>query len=84
MGCLRYITETKIYSANNQTDSMCNSITFINTGLDAVSVDNVILQPSQSLSIDGNRDEMCVKTYNFNFLTTNGPQLTVVYKRYVK
>jgi hypothetical protein len=84
MSCQRYITETKIYTSNNQTDSNCNSIAFINTGSDNVSVDNVLLQPNQTLSIDGNRDEMNVKVYNFNFLTSVNPQLTVVFKRYVK
>jgi len=83
MACQQYITETKIFYSNNQTDSNCNSIIFINTGSVNVSVDNVTLQPSQSLTIDGNRDEMNVKTYNFQFTAGTGPQLTVIYKRYV-
>ena len=83
MACQQYITETKIFYANNQTDTNCNSVIFINTGSVNVTVDNVTLQPSQSLTIYGNRDEMNVKIYYFSFATGSNPQLTVVYKRYV-
>lgn len=83
MSCQKYITETKIYSANNQTATNCNSIIFINTGSVNCAVDNVVLQPSQSLAIDGNRDEMLVKVYDFNFTAGTNPQLTIVYKRYI-
>ena len=83
MACQQYITETKIFYANNQTDTNCNSVIFINTGSVNVSVDNVTLQPSQSLTIDGNRDEMLVKIYNFTFSAGSNPQLTIVFKRYI-
>lgn len=83
MACQKYITETKLFYANNQTDSNCNSIIFINTGSVNVTVDNVLLQPSQSLAIDGNKDEILVKVYQFNFAAGSNPQLTVVFKRYV-
>ena len=83
MACRQYITETKIYVQNGQTPSQCNSILFINTGGDAVSIDGVILQPLQSWEISGNRDEMNVKTYPFTFITTISPQLTIIFKRYV-
>lgn len=84
MSCQKYITETKIFSANNSTDTNCNSVAFINTGSVNVTVDNVLLQPNQTLTIDGNRDEMNVKIYYFNFASGAGPQLTVVFKRYIK
>lgn len=80
---IKYITETKIFLANNQTDTLANSVLFINTGQDSVNVDGLILQPSQSFEITGNAGEMCVKVYSFNFLTTTAPQLTVIYKRYL-
>jgi len=83
MACQQYVTETKIFSANNQTDTNCNSVIFINTGSVNVTVDNVLLQPSQSLSIDGNRDEILIKVYNFNFAAGSNPQLTIVFKRYI-
>jgi hypothetical protein len=83
MACVRYITETKIFVANSSTDSNCNSILFINTGSVSVTVENVLLQAGQQLAIDGNRDEMNIKTYYFTFAAGANPQLTVVYKRYV-
>ena len=84
MGCQRYITETKIFYANNQTDSNCNSIIFINSGSVNVTLDNVVLAPNQTLAIDGNKDEMNVKIYEFSFAAGSNPQLTVVYKRYIQ
>ena len=83
MACQRYITETKIFVANSQTDSNCNSIIFINSGSVNVTVDNVVLAPNQTLAIDGNKDEMNVKIYDFNFAAGSNPQLTVVFKRYI-
>jgi hypothetical protein len=83
MTCRQYITETKLFYSNNQTDTNCNSIIFINSGSVNVSVDNVILAPNQTLAIDGNRDEMLVKVYEFNFAAGSNPQLTVVFKRYI-
>jgi len=83
MACQRYITETKIFYSNNQTDSNCNSIIFINSGSVNVTVDNVVLAPNQTLAIDGNKDEMNVKVYEFNFASGSNPQLTVVFKRYL-
>ena len=83
MACQKYITETKLFYSNNQTDSNCNSIIFINTGSVNVTVDNVLLQPSQSLAIDGNKDEILEKVYEINFSAGSNPQLTVVFKRYI-
>jgi hypothetical protein len=83
MPCQQYITETKLFYSNNQTDTNCNSIIFINSGSVNVSVDNVLLTPNQTLAIDGNRDEILVKVYEFNFAAGSNPQLTVVFKRYI-
>lgn len=83
MSCVRYVTETKVYSANAQTDSNCNSIIFINTGQSSVSVDNLVLTPGQQLAIAGNFNEVNVKIYQITFLGTTSPALTVIYKRYL-
>lgn len=84
MSCRQYTTETKQYTQNNSTATMCNSVLFINTGSCAVTIDGLTLQPNQSWSIDGNADEMNTKVYYFNFVVggTN-PQLTIIYKRYI-
>ncbi len=83
MACIQYITETKIFSANGQTDTNANSVLFINTGSDKIVIDGLLLQPSQSWSIEGNVNEILVKIYNFQFLSFNKPSLSVIYKRYV-
>ena len=83
MNCKNYITETKIFTQNGSTDSNCNSILFVNTGSVNVTIENLVLQPSQSWSIEGNRDEMCVKVFYFNFDTGANPGLTAIFKRYV-
>lgn len=84
MGCQRYISETKIFYSNSQTPSDCNSILFINSGSVNVTVDNIVLAPNQTIAIDGNKDEMNVKVYEFSFAAGSNPQLTVVYKRYIQ
>lgn len=83
MKCVQYTTETKVYSANAQTDSNCNSIIFINTGQSNVNVDNLVLTPGQQLAIAGNFNEVLVKIYQITFLGTTAPALTVIYKRYL-
>lgn len=83
MSCRQYITETKIYVANNSTATNCNSVLFINTGTASVNIDGLVLQPNQSWAITGNENEMLVKIYYFNFDTTGVANLTVIYKRYL-
>jgi hypothetical protein len=80
----QYITETKVFNLAGQSDSNCNSILFINTGATNVIVDGVKIQSGQSFAIDGNRGEILVKTYSFNFEDqTKQPNLTIVFKRYL-
>ena len=80
----QYTTETKVFNLAGQTDSNCNSILFINTGSTGVYVDGVLINSGQSFAIDGNRGEILVKTYSFNFVNQAlSPNLTIVYKRYL-
>lgn len=81
--CRRYITESKIFTSNNQTDTNANSVLFVNTGSVNVIIDGLTLQPSQSWAIDGNENELCIKVYTIQFAAGTNPQLTVIYKRYV-
>jgi hypothetical protein len=83
MSCRQYTTETKIFSIASQTATNSNSVLFINTGNTTVNVDGLILQPSQSWSIDGNENEILIKTYSFSFGAGTNPNLTVIYKRYL-
>lgn len=84
MSCKKYITETKIFSLSGQTDSNCNSMSFVNTGTSNVTIDGFTLTPNQSWNIWGYNDEMNVKVYSFNFTGTGVNSLTVIFKRYVK
>lgn len=79
----QFITETKIFTSNGQTDTQANGVLFINTGTINVSIDGLVLQPSQSWEISGNRNEMLIKIYDIYFSTTSGASCTVIYKRYV-
>jgi hypothetical protein len=81
--CRKYITETKIIFANGSTDSNCNSILFVNTGVTNVTIDGLLLVPNQSWEISGNRNEINVKTYYFTFSSLTGAGLTIIYKRYL-
>lgn len=81
--CRKYITETKIIFANGSTDSNCNSILFVNTGVTNVTIDGLTLVPNQSFEILGNRDEINVKTYYFTFASLSGAALTIIFKRYL-
>ena len=83
MACVKFITETKIFQQSGQTDTNANSVIFVNQGTSNVTVDGFLLTPSQSWNITGNRDEINVKVYSFNFSGTGTNQLTVILKRYV-
>lgn len=83
MSCRKYITETKIFGQNGQTDSNANSVLFVNQGTSNVTVDGFLLTPNQSWAITGNENEILIKTYSFGFSGTGVNQLTVIFKRYV-
>lgn len=83
MACVKFITETKIFQQSGQTDTNANSVIFVNQGTTNVSVDGFLLTPNQSWNITGNRDEINVKVYSFNFSGAGVNQLTVILKRYV-
>jgi hypothetical protein len=83
MACVKFITETKIFQQSGQTDTNANSVIFVNQGTSNVTVDGFLLTPNQSWNITGNRDEINVKVYSFNFSGVGVNQLTVILKRYV-
>jgi hypothetical protein len=83
MACVKFITETKIFQQSGQTDTNANSVIFVNQGTSNVTIDGFLLTPNQSWNITGNRDEINVKVYSFNFSGAGINQLTVILKRYV-
>jgi hypothetical protein len=83
MPCIKYTTDTKIFIANGQTYTDCNSVIFYNTGTNPVNVDGVVLQQGQQLRIEGNENEKLVKVYPFQFSGALVNELTVIYKIYI-
>jgi hypothetical protein len=83
MACVKFITETKIFQQSGQTDTNANSVIFVNQGTSNVTIDGFLLTPNQSWNITGNRDEINIKVYSFNFSGVGTNQLTVILKRYV-
>ena len=82
---IEYTTETSFYYSNANISSNCNSITFINTGSQAVQVDGITLTTNQSIAFSGNLYEINVRTYVVNFIVNifgETPQLVVVRKIY--
>lgn len=83
MSCKQYTVETKVVTSNGSTDSNANSITFLNTGSVAVTVENILLQPGQQLAITGNDNEICTKIFYYTFATGANPSLSIIFKRYL-
>ena len=83
MACQQYTTETKVFFLTGSTDTNCNSVLFINTGTAAVTIDGVVLQQGQQFRVDGNENEILIKTYYFTFAAGGTNSLTIVFKRYL-
>ena len=65
-------------------ESNCNSLVFINKGTSNVTIENVLLFPSQSLAIDGNLTEYTNQRFFVNFGTsTTGNNCVILRKRYI-
>lgn len=79
----QYITETKIFFQSGSTPTNCNSVLFVNTGTTTINIEGLILTPAQSWNIDGNENEINVKTYYFTFSGVGTNALTVIFKRYL-
>lgn len=79
----QYITETKIFFQSGSTPTNSNSVLFVNTGTTTINIEGLILSPAQSWSVEGNNDEINVKTYYFTFSGVGTNALTVIYKRYL-
>jgi hypothetical protein len=60
--------------------SNCNSITFINYGTSIANIESAVLQPNQSLTVDGNACEMTTQNFNLTF-TGDGQNYVLVIKK---
>ena len=81
----KYYVTAEQYNTNDKIFSNCNSILFINSGTVQVSVLGVVLQPAQSLEVQGNRGELDTTQYIVSFPTPQnvGNLLTVIRKLYI-
>lgn len=79
---MNYKTEFTQYTTNNQIQSNCNSITFINTGTINVQVNQFELSPSAQLTIGGNVGEIDRTIYNINFVGATNGVLSIIKKIY--
>jgi hypothetical protein len=80
----KYIPFFITYDTPQRVPSNCNSITFINNGTTVVNIENVPIQPSQSLSIEGNYNEFTDYNFNMSFSGTGQNNLVVVKKVYIQ
>jgi len=61
----KYNVTFQVIQASGKVPSFCNSITFNNTStIDTVLINGMPLAPLQSLSIEGNENELDVTDYN--------------------
>jgi hypothetical protein len=79
----KYRTEFLQYTADDNIQSNCNSIAFINSGTVPVTIDKFVLAAGAALAIDGNENEQNVTTYRATFGGATNGVLTVIRKYFV-
>lgn len=78
-----YKIEIQDYAVNQKLKPLCNAITFINGGTNTLTVNKLPLLPNQSLSIEGNENEIDTTDYNIVFPdATAGNLVYVIIKRF--
>ena len=82
---IRFDCDFQQVSTNKYVDTNCNSITFINYGVNQVQIESVILLQTQQLTIDGNAGEYTEQRFLLNFGTAavSGNNVVVIRKRYI-
>lgn len=80
----KFYIETKIFNTSSKVYSDCNAIIFINTGTTNVNVNDVIIAPSQKLTLSGNFAEIDTTQYQITFANPIDPnnQVTILRKLY--
>jgi hypothetical protein len=79
----KYRTEFLQYTADDNIQSNCNSIAFINSGTVPVTIDKFVLAAGAALAIDGNESEQNITTYRATFAGATNGVLTVIRKYFV-
>jgi len=76
-----YRNEFKVYNTDDVIESDCNSIAFKNDGTANAVINGITITTGNSVSIDGNANEIDRTIYNLSF-GTGTAQLTVIRKLY--
>ena len=77
---IRYKNEFFQYLQTVRIPSNCNAITFMNNGLVDAKINTMPLLAGQSLSINGNENEMDATEYNIDFGTSTTGSIWVIKK----
>ena len=82
---IRFECDFQQVSTNKYVDTECNSITFINYGVNQVQIESVIFLQNQQLAIEGNAGEYTKQRFLLNFGTAAvaGNNVVVIRKRYI-
>lgn len=81
--CIPYTTEFLQVTEEKNIVAESNSITFLNMGTSAATVNGLTLQQNQSISIQGNINEKDKTAYYITFAPTGAKQLFVIRKIYI-
>jgi hypothetical protein len=76
----KYKIEVMSYNSNYNIVSNCNAITFYNNGTVDCKISTIPLPAGQSLSIEGNNDEIDTTTYLLDFGTSLTGNVFVIRK----
>ncbi len=76
----KYKIEAQSYTSTIKIHSNCNAITFYNTGLIVAKINNIPLPVGESLSIEGNANEMDVTIYDIDLGTATTGTVFVIKK----
>jgi len=77
----KYVIDITVLNQNNTVASDCNAITFVNTGVGTVKINDFVLAVNTSLVIEGNENEIDITSYQVMF-PSNAGNLTIFRKYY--
>ena len=75
-----YTTEIQYYTSNQRIIANCNVITFVNTGIITLYVNNFPVTAGNTFSIAGNQDEIDLTEYNIDFRGSTTGEVYVIKK----
>lgn len=84
---LEYAVNTTVISQNENVETLCNTVQFLNRGSSNVVINelNLTLLPGENFTLFGNYNERCISYFNIQFIAAVGEfnELLVIRKKYV-